>query len=238
MYRTIVNNIPKPVKRLLTPIYDIGLRLRYRNLSHDKVLEYWRNPYDGMNNPDVYAVEGWDRSEYLATTLEKYIYGMVKPTTSVLEIGCNVGRNLECIRQHGFGHIGGVEINETAIIALKKHFPELAKDMTVYNDAVENVIKDISTDSYDVVFGMGSWEHIHKESEWVFIEIARVAKTMIVTMEDEHSIHRRIFPRNYKRVFEPIGNWIQVEEFSCKNLSNMGSEGTNYVGRVFKRREL
>jgi len=41
----------------------------------------------------------------------------------ILEIGCNVGRNLNHLYENGFKQLTGIEISENAINALKRMYP-------------------------------------------------------------------------------------------------------------------
>lgn len=51
---------------------------------------------------------------------------------------------------------------------------------------------------------MAVLEHIHFDSDWIFAELVRIAP-LIITIEDEVDISTRHFPRNYQKVFEPLG---------------------------------
>lgn len=57
--------------------------------SRSKLHEYWQHPNDGMNKPEDY-LKRTSRSKFLLKLLRPYI----DPYDHILEIGCNVGRNL------------------------------------------------------------------------------------------------------------------------------------------------
>ena len=149
----------------------------------------------------------------------------------ILEIGCNVGRNLNYLFLAGFKKLVGIEINKKAIRLLKQSYPELARYAKIYNKPVEEVITGFKNGAFDIVFTMAVLQHIHPDSEFIFSEIARVTNRFLVTIEDERGISWRHFPRNYKRVFESLG-LEQVEEFNCRGVPGLGG---NFSARVFKK---
>ena len=67
---------------------------------------------------------------------------------------------------------------------------------------------------FDVVCSVNVLSHIHPDSEWVFSELARVATSGLVLVEDEHSRSMWDFPRNYRRIFEGFG-MAQLHEEAC-----------------------
>ena len=54
---------------------------------------------------------------------------------------------------------------------------------TIDQGTIEDRIKDM--ERCDLVFTMAVLEHIHLDSEWVFSEMARIAKKYLITIEDE-----------------------------------------------------
>ena len=124
----------------------------------------------------------------------------------------------------------GVEINEKAIILLRENYPKLKDNRHINSGAVEDVIKNYSDEFFDCVFTMAVLMHIHPDSNWIFKEIARITKKYILTVENEEATNVwRIFPRNYKIIFENLG-FKQIKEIKC--------EGTlkDYTFRLFKRK--
>ena len=75
---------------------------------------------------------------------------------------------------------------------------------------------------------MAVLEHLHPESNWVFGEIARITSSILITIEDERSVYWRVFPRNYRRIFERRG-MVQIEEHSCADVPGLGPA---FVARV------
>jgi hypothetical protein len=142
-----------------------------------------------------------------------------------------VGRNLNCLFQNGFVSLSGIEINESAVLLLKRQYPEMAARASIRNAPVEDVIRTFRDNEVDAVFSMAVLEHIHSQSEWVFREIVRITRGVLITIEDEEGISWRHFPRNYKKIFEGLG-MKQVEVRDCAGVPGLGA---SFAARVFKK---
>jgi len=181
-----------------------------------QIHNYWKHP-DDHNSPINY-LEGDKKSEFLLGVIRKY----AKPEDKILEIGCNVGRNLNKLYTNGFKNLEGIDINEKALILLKRCYPEM--QIKTYCSPVEDIIKKLG--KYDVIFTMAVLEHIHTDSVWIFKEIQKRAKTLI-TIEDEGGISWRHFSRNYKHIFSG-----QVEEIPINEVE--GFDNRYFKARIFK----
>ena len=182
-------------------------------MDKKSIHNFWRSP-DDSNLPTHY-LSGEERSKFLLRLIKKY----GKPKDKILEIGCNVGRNLNYLYTHEFKNIEGVEINKEAVELFKEHYNLPIK---IYNSPIEEVIKKLG--NYDIIFTMAVLEHIHTDSEWIFPEIQKRAKVLI-TIEDEKGISWRHFPRNYKNIFKN-----QIEEIP---LSKKEGLDNNFKARIY-----
>jgi SAM-dependent methyltransferase len=172
-----------------------------RKRSLDETHLYWKAPADGKNSPDEYLGKGLEpRSKFLVDLISRHV-GM---EARILEIGCNVGRNLNYLYEAGFSNLEEIEISELAVQKLRETYPKMARDITIHNAPVEMIVKQLQSSHYDVVFTMAVLEHIHSDSEWIFSDMARIAKNVLVTIEDEREISWRHYPRNYQSVFERL----------------------------------
>lgn len=189
--------------------------------TREEIHDYWIN----KSQPEDY-IDKIKRSEFLTEYTKKYITQKGK----ILEVGCNVGRNLNYLYENGFKQLTGIEISENAIITLKKTYPTLEKNAEIIHSPIEDIIKRLPSGHFELVFTMAVLEHIHPESEWIFEDIARVTGSYLITIEAEEAEHWRIYPRNYKDIFEKYG-LKQVEE----NLCNKKSGLSGYTLRVFKK---
>lgn len=200
-------------------------RRPYRPRARHELHDYWRQPDDVGNAPQNY-LNGEDRSRFLLGVLEHH----TDPSASVLEIGCNVGRNLNQLCLAGYSNLTGIEISEQAVALLKTSYPKMAREAVLHVAPVENIIAEFDDNEFDVVFTMAVLEHIHTDSEWAFAEMARITGTLL-TIEDEKGESWRHFPRNYRTVFERLG-MRQVDELSCRHLAGLHGD---FRARVFKK---
>ncbi|KYK28210.1 MAG: class I SAM-dependent methyltransferase [Theionarchaea archaeon] len=194
--------------------------------SRSDLHQYWKEPWDDLNLPQFY-LEGETRSQFLVEIVKRY----ARPEARILEIGCNVGRNLNYLFLAGFRELSGIEINEKAIQILRQSYPEMAGHANIYNKSVEEAIRDFEDNEFDIVFTMAVLEHIHRDSEWIFSEMVRITRNFLITIEDERSVSWKHFPRNYKEIFE---SQIvkQVEVINCSAVEGLDS---NFFARVLKK---
>ncbi|KKN06360.1 hypothetical protein LCGC14_1078020 [marine sediment metagenome] len=188
--------------------------------------DYWRNP-PAIDSPTTYLA-GNEISELFFGLVEKY----VDRSGRMLEIGCSVGRNFNILNMGGYNNLYGIEICPESIGLLKNAFPVLAESCQVYNIPVEDIIKHLPYQGYDAVYTIAVLEHIHSDSEWIFADMARIIKDVLITIEDEVGVSCHTFPRNYKKIFEGL-DMEQVEETNCKGIEGLSG---SYVARVFRQR--
>lgn len=214
--------------RMIDGFLPMPIRKAYiKRKSRDELFKYWTSPYDGKNMPSEY-LKGKERSVFLLNLIKRY----AEEDDRILEIGCNVGRNLNELFCAGFKNLAGVEISENAIDMMKDAYPDMANKIEIYIGSVENLIQDFGNNSFDLVFTMAVLEHIHTDSKFIFPHMARITKKILVTIEDERGLSWRHFPRNYKKIFEGLG-LRQIEEISFKKVKVPGLN-SNFVARVFK----
>jgi SAM-dependent methyltransferase len=200
-------------------------------LTKENVWKLWSDPPTSKgwkgNSPEDYLV-GQERSEYLVNLTKDYL----GCNSSILEIGCNVGRNLNYFLENGYSNLSGIEINKNAISVMKEAYPNLHRIVDIFNNPVEECVPKMLDDSYDCVYTMAVLEHIHYNSEFIFDEIKRIARTHIITIEDEKtSWSNRHFPRNYENIFVDE-NWKQVYHANC---SDLGIIDDRFAVRVFMK---
>lgn len=200
-------------------------------LPREGVLNFWRAPIDTSkteNNQPIHYLKGGERSDFLVELIGQYLPCDLK----ILEIGCNVGRNMAHLFKAGYTNLSGIEINKKAIDLMKKVYPDMYKRSHIIELPIEEIIREIHSNAYDLIYTMAVLEHIHYDSDFVLSEIGRVASKYIITIEDEKTDwSERHFPRNYKDIFEK-GVWKQVFEVNCKELKILDDR---FWVRVFMR---
>lgn len=218
----IVRIIYSLINRL--KLYWLFRLVNYKQQTKDEVLAYWTNPPDQANKPTEYT-KGTVRSGFLRVLAGKYhIPG------AVMELGCNVGRNLHILDINGYDNLSGIEINPEAVKLMATEYPRTYRKSKIYKGSIERYIQAFEDGDFDLVFTMAVLEHIHTDSEWVFAEIARITNKYLITIESESHFSKRHHPRNYKKVFEETG-LVAIEKINCKGIPGIGG----YTARVFQK---
>lgn len=171
--------------------------------SLEEVQDYWQNQNIGDKNAFTDYLNNFEGSEIFVSVVKKYLPN--NNDARVLEIGSNVGRNLNAMLKNGYMNLSGIEINSNAVEAMKTHYPELAKKVRIYNTTVEEKIREFADNEFVLVFTVAVLMNIHSESEWIFSEMVRIAKKFIIIFEDETGNATKNFPRDYKKIFENLG---------------------------------
>lgn len=220
---------PTPAAREIStpsaPTMELTARRPRAVLPKDDLHAFWRDP-DAPNRPEQYFTHT-GRSRFLI----EFIKPFVGPDPSVLEIGCNVGRNLAYFHDAGYQRLTGIEINGDALRLLRTTYPELAEAATLINAPVEDAIPLIPDRSVDLVFTMAVLEHIHPDREWILDDMVRIVRKTIVTVEDEHGVSSHHTPRDYRQVFESRG----LVQAAHQSIDADGGFGTAFEARAFTR---
>ena len=204
---------------------------REDKITKEEAHRMWKVPPEKNNwkenSPEDYKAPT-KRSEYFVSMACDYL----NSDSNILEIGCNVGRNLEHLYESGYENLSGIEINSDAINLMKESYPLMYQSSNIFNGCVEDIIPTLKTDSYECVYTIAVLEHIHHDSEFIFEHMKRIASKYIITIEDEKTTWSdRHFPRNYQSVFED-NNWEQV---FVKNLGIAEDLDDRFFARIFKK---
>ena len=204
-----------------------------------RVHQYWLE----KGIPENYLNVSDNRSEYLVKLVQEHM----DTSASFLEIGCNVGRNLNGLFQSGYKNLAGIEIQPKAITLMKKAYSEMARSTQIWIVPIEEVIKDFKDNSFDLVFTMATLMHIHYDSNFIFAEVARITRRFLILTEREGPVRKKqtlvkSFPRFYRPIFEKFG-MVQIYEERIKRekgiLYGPKKKGkvANFWTRIFEKRE-
>jgi SAM-dependent methyltransferase len=173
----------------------------------------WANRADDYS-PAYYARIGPNEvSETLGTVLEYY----ASEDDRILEVGCGSGRHLAHLRERGFEDLWGIDINDDAFEVMARHYPRLAQTGTFRTGALADLLPAFDDDAFDVVYSVETLQHVHPEDEWVFEDLVRVTRDLLVTAENGPGRGRSgqevqfvddefpIFYRNWRQVFSERG---------------------------------
>jgi len=208
-------------------LYKVNHIKDHKNKTLDEIYDYWNNP-DEHNHYTRYLPNEVTnkRSRLLLDVFGRY----VNKDYSILELGCNVGRNLNFLYKNGYSKSSGIEINSDAYEHIYTTFPEMAKHSKFFHSTIEDIIKTFDNKQFDVVYAIAVLEHIHIDSEWTFEEIKRITNKYIILIEDETGTSSRHFPRDYKKIFTEMG-CKQIYKKQC-NIENGLNE--HFTVRVFE----
>lgn len=92
----------------------------------------------------------------------KILSPLITKDCSILEIGCNAGRNLNHLWQTGYTTLREMEISEHAVKRLRVAYPSLAA-IPIDVGPAEHSIKKYESKSFDVIFTMSVLEHLHPD---------------------------------------------------------------------------
>ncbi len=182
----------------------------YKSKPED-CLNYWRNPSE-RNNPKKYTSHS-RRSQFLVDFFKE---NNIPLNASIMELGCNVGRNLNFLYNNGYKNLNGIDINPNAIKLMKEYYPNL-KAKTRVGELEKVLVRDKK--GYDVIFTMAVLHHIHTSNSWIFEHVARLADKLVII---EYKGDKK---RNYKNIFENYGfktikqvtdeNKVGIKGYSC-----------------------
>jgi SAM-dependent methyltransferase len=138
-------------------------------------------------------------------TILNVVSSLITHEDSILEIGCNLGRNLNHLWQAGYRNLSGMEISEYAVNRLRKEYPCLAATPVDIGPA-ERSIQNYCSDSVDLIFTMAVLEHLHPDNKRLFGDIARVARKYVLAIEPRQGRRSHMqYPWDIKNEFTAVG---------------------------------
>ncbi len=159
--------------------------------------DFWRQPAPDGNVPSAY-IAPVHRSRALVSLIKD-----LPKDAAILEVGCNVGRNLAFLHDSGYRNLTGIEISPHAARLLRETYPQLV-DASVKVGAAEEVLPGFEDKRFDLVFTMAVLEHIHPDSTSVFENMARVARSLLTIEPERHASHRQ-YPHDIRAIFTGLG---------------------------------
>lgn len=203
----------KAIRKIKSLIVD-----DHKAKTQKQVWEHWEN----QDQKDFNYYETMDdRVAYLKNLFRE---GNLPKNSKVLEIGCNVGRNLKILWNEGYKVLSGIEINKKAVKRMRQIYPE-SKNWEIYAERAEIAIKK-AIKGVDVVLTVAALQHI-KDIETIKKTIDHVP--VIVTIENEETSNSVHFRRNYAKEF-PKHKCIKKFKHDFKH-----GFSAEYVTRVLRR---
>ncbi len=188
--------------------------------------KFWRQEQPTGNDPYGY-LKPIGRSRFLYKFMPK-----LNKDAAILEIGCNVGRNLNYLFGKGYRNLYGIEINPHAIVVGKKHFQKLFEKAHIYIGEAQGEIDKLPDGGLDLIYSMVVFQHIPDDSNELFSKVAKKVKKYLLTLEDETHFTQRHFPRNYQKVFGKLG-LRQIK--STPDIPGKEYEFKGFMARLFEK---
>ncbi len=134
-------------------------------------------------------------------------FDKVNRKSKILELGCNIGLNLNMLQKMGFTNLSGVELNKKALDIAQKN----NNDITFINSSIENFK---TSETYDLVYTADVLIHIHPSAlKSIINKIINLTNNYIFGFEYYSDNLTEIKYRNYSNVC-----WKQNFPFVFKKL--------------------
>jgi pseudaminic acid biosynthesis-associated methylase len=190
--------------------------------------EFWKNDFGHdyvKRNFTIDDVNEEYKKETGITVEEifKFFFNGIDKSSKILELGCNVGLNLDTLKKIGFQNLTGLEINPQTTEIAKKRNP----DINFINSSIEDFFEH---NKFDLVFTSGVLIHINPDSinkiitkivglstKYIFgFEYFSEILTTIPYRGNDNVCWKQNFPLSYKKLFPNIKT-IKEEKFFYKN---------------------
>lgn len=156
--------------------------------------------------------------------LERLLPPGLSKDASILEVGCNCGRNLSFLEDLGYTDLTGVDLNPSALAYVSEETHASTFEANLETREGWAIIPG----RFDLVFTMAVL--IHLFPDWVLDEVAAKASRWLVTIEDEKYNAWRQVARDYEKEFTARGfRVLRTETYGVSPF------GPGYVGRLYER---
>lgn len=185
---------------------------------------WWHHPkaHNYLNHPQ--------RSAFLLALVQKHV---PRRNVRILEVGCNVGRNLNALWQAGYHNLEGVELNARALAIMADTYPHMTQGSIIHVGLAETILPTLQPHAYDLVVSMAFLSHLpaSQDGERAVRLLPRLGQK-ILTIDDEERADERHVPRDYRAIFVALG-MEQIEEPACNHIEGFER---GYRCRVFRRK--
>lgn len=197
--------------------------------------------YFSQEKPGGHYYSAAPKRSSRSQTIINMLSPFITKDDSMLEIGCNLGRNLNHLWQSGYKNLYGMEISEHAVRRLRVEYPCLA-NIPVDIGPAELSIRKFGSKSVDVIFTMATLESLHPDSRFLFKEVARVARKYVLAIESGSGKRSHMqYPWDIEREFVAAGlTWIDAKPWCALWEGELTSENEwredmqDFVAFLFK----
>ena len=150
---------------------------------------------DGWYAPSIYVID--EPGPLLVRLLET-----TPRESSVLDLGCNSGANLNFLREAGFTRLSGVDAGREALRLFAERFPQTYAIASPRHDLFQRHLLRSADRSVDVIHSNGATLELVHPSFPIVAEICRVARDAVFLDIQERG---HAYPRRYIEEFRRQG---------------------------------
>ena len=122
-------------------------------------------------------------------------------TSSILDLGCNVGRHLNNLYESGWYNLNGVDFSSSAIKAMGTRYPEMHQKIKTTATSFQKFLPECN-EMFDLVYTRGATFELVPPKFSLIKNVCKVAKKYVVLVigEVDHS-----YPRHWEYEFAREG---------------------------------
>jgi SAM-dependent methyltransferase len=150
-------------------------------------------------------------SETCHTLLQEVMRVAPDLNTSILDMGCNVGRHLNHLHERGYRNLRGVDFSSTAIAQMATRYPQMRATSEIYQMSFQRFLRSID-DPVDVAYTRGAtFELVHPSFPLIERLCAKVRRHIVLALQESAHYYPRCWEYEFARQgFELTRLWRQV----------------------------
>jgi SAM-dependent methyltransferase len=145
------------------------------------------------------------------TLLKEVMHVAPDLNTSILDMGCNVGRHLNYLHERGYRNLSGVDFSSSAIAEMMTRHPQMHAASQIHEMSFQKFLR--STEHvFDVAYTRGAtFELVHPSFPLIERLCARVRRHVVLALQESGHYYPRCWEYEFARQgFELIRLWRQV----------------------------
>ncbi len=178
---------------------------------------------------EEYSTDNFDELDPASIVLIDEIKSLLEgKSSSILDLGCNVGRHLNNLYQAGWHNLNGVDFSSSAIADMGLRYPEMHQKIKTTAASFQEFLPKCE-EMYDLVYTRGATFELVPPTFALIKNVCKVAKKHVVLVIAEA---RHAYPRFWEYEFAREGfELIHLKRPADKNSLNQ----QNLSLMIFKR---
>ena len=191
--------------------------------------DHWKNQNEG----DVHGYQHYDqKNEARDQVLRAEIKRLIKPEQSMLDLGCNCGRDLYENKHMGYKKLTGIDICRSAIEHGKKKFDLSGVELIVgsYEEVLPDLIRNHRT--FDLVYSGGASMAMVHPSFDIVSHICQLSNQYVILVNEDSTNYA--YPRFWEHEFKRCG-FILVKLMRPFNGTTLSAENAYSTFAVYQK---